>query len=85
MSRHRRQASQVLPPEILTGDGPLGDSLVRAKAGVTIVGHSSEGSSGGGVTTVNERPTNPTTITHPQEQSTAAHFQDKKSLPAKRA
>ncbi|KAJ9172266.1 hypothetical protein P3X46_015526 [Hevea brasiliensis] len=81
MSRHRRQASQVLPPEILTGDGRLGEPLVQANAGIAVVGHSSEGST----TTVNGRANNPSTTTHPHQQSIAAHFPSKNSLPGKPA
>ncbi|PSR90136.1 Ribonuclease [Actinidia chinensis var. chinensis] len=37
MSRHRRQASQVLPPEIISGDKPLGttNSNPQGDAGVS--------------------------------------------------
>ncbi|KAG8663123.1 hypothetical protein MANES_01G178800v8 [Manihot esculenta] len=81
MSRHRRQASQVLPPEILTGDGRLGESLVQANAGVAVVDHGSgEGNS------INERSTKPSTSSHSEQQTTAAaHFPPKNSLPGKSA
>ncbi|KDP43235.1 hypothetical protein JCGZ_22787 [Jatropha curcas] len=77
MSRHRRQASQVLPPELLTGDESLGDLLGQATARVQ------------GITAINEKSTNPSITQHHQEQSTtatatgtASHFPAKKPPPA---
>ena len=67
MSRHRRQASQVVPPEILTGNEPFLD-LGQATAG----GHSNTT----GTTTValNDETSknNPPTTQHHQDQASAA-------------
>lgn len=69
MSRHRRQASQVLPPEILTGNESLGD-LGKATGGLPGQTHTSTGAT---AVVDNERSTNPTT-TQRQDQSSASHF-----------
>ncbi|KAB5541108.1 hypothetical protein DKX38_014082 [Salix brachista] len=49
MSRHRRQASQVLPPGILAGNEPLAD-LGKATAGGDSATHFSTGTTTAAVT-----------------------------------
>ncbi|CAK7330627.1 unnamed protein product [Dovyalis caffra] len=83
MSRHRRQASQVLPPEILTGNEPLVD-LGQATAGGLSTTHASTGAKTVAVTNETSK-NNPPTIQHNQDQASGpSHFPPnaKKALPS---
>ncbi|XP_002530904.2 uncharacterized protein LOC8268530 [Ricinus communis] len=73
MSRHRRQASQVLPPEIFTGNEPLGD------IGQAIAGHHLQGRHGSSAA-ISERSTN---IQHLQSPTTTATASPPSTVPAK--
>jgi hypothetical protein len=70
MSRHRRQASQVLPPGILAGNEPLVD-FGQATAGADSTTHVSSGATT--VAVINETSkSNPPINQHNQDQ--ASHF-----------
>ncbi|GLT54892.1 hypothetical protein SLA2020_280510 [Shorea laevis] len=80
MSRHRRQASLVLPPELIAGNEPAKLSDVgQATAGV-IAGH---GATGAGASVSTERSTDPHTA---NQQDSGTHCQDTaKKPPAEKA
>ncbi|KAF9675663.1 hypothetical protein SADUNF_Sadunf09G0055700 [Salix dunnii] len=67
MSRHRRQASQVLPPGILAGNEPLAD-LGQAAAGGDSATHVSTGATTAAVTNETSKSDPPT------NQVQASHF-----------
>ncbi|KAI8526018.1 hypothetical protein RHMOL_Rhmol13G0275800 [Rhododendron molle] len=48
MSRHRRQPSQTLPPEIVSGDEPVGSTDFSKGNGAVVSGHGSAVGTGAG-------------------------------------
>lgn len=78
MSRHRRQASLVLPPELIAGNEPAKPSDVgQATAGALAGGHGA--STGAGASVSTQRSTDP--LTANQEQYSSTHCQDTPKKP----
>ncbi|KAE8037244.1 hypothetical protein FH972_009851 [Carpinus fangiana] len=77
MSRHRRQASLVLPPELIAGDEPAKPPDVgQASTAGALAGH---GATGAGASVSTERSTDP--LTAKQEQYSGNHCQNTPKKP----